>query len=427
MKGMHRVQVVCLLLIAMLVGCNASVAHDGGVVIYSTPGWARYTYFLLGLFVGFWGVIAVAAFFWPDKRNTPRHLATPMSTRIGFLVAGLFLLLPAIPITLMGLIRVATTPQESVAISKESVSIESDDNDGRKLAVKFDFAELSSIHNETETKGFSEKTLLVFTTHQGERVRIRSTFVIDSATPTLHDAYNLFIEKNGEPLFTVKQDELPPNFDAPPPVEDIVVAEPIEEPNQEPQLDINEFDPDKLAREQREIEIQERLAPRPVPEHRFAPPESQYSFKRYPINIPIKFGCEMVGESFIVPGIKLQSCYAGKWCYVTVQKVNEDGTIRCNWDDWASFTYEMSREDLIIETSMLESLSIAQEINSGESRSWVDNSGKFKIDAKLVKVEKGDVILSKEDGSSVSIPIAKLSTTDRRAVQLYQAHAKTKK
>ena len=56
------------------------------------------------------------------------------------------------------------------------------------------------------------------------------------------------------------------------------------------------------------------------------------------------------------------------------------------------------------------------------SDTWSDSSGNFSIDAKFVGVEGQSIILLKNDGKKISVPIAKLSEQSReRAKQLYRA------
>jgi len=43
-----------------------------------------------------------------------------------------------------------------------------------------------------------------------------------------------------------------------------------------------------------------------------------------------------------------------------------------------------------------------------EQRTWTDDTGKFKIEAKLQRVEDDKVFLKKTDGKISSIPLAKL-------------------
>ncbi len=79
------------------------------------------------------------------------------------------------------------------------------------------------------------------------------------------------------------------------------------------------------------------------------PSPSQYSLKRYVIDIPLPAGYQQVTPATMVRvGMKLQACYARHWEYVTVVGIEDDGTIVCNWDNWKAFTYKMLREDLII-------------------------------------------------------------------------------
>jgi hypothetical protein len=51
-----------------------------------------------------------------------------------------------------------------------------------------------------------------------------------------------------------------------------------------------------------------------------------------------------------------------------------------------------------------------------EMRTWSDKSGKFKIKAKLVESSGNKVVLEKEDGSQVTIPLDKLNEADQKAV-----------
>jgi hypothetical protein len=54
---------------------------------------------------------------------------------------------------------------------------------------------------------------------------------------------------------------------------------------------------------------------------------------------------------------------------------------------------------------------------AAEMREWVDKSGKFRIEAELVKVTDKEVELRKADGKIVTVPIEKLSDSDRKYVE----------
>lgn len=49
-------------------------------------------------------------------------------------------------------------------------------------------------------------------------------------------------------------------------------------------------------------------------------------------------------------------------------------------------------------------------------REWTDGTGRFRVDAELVGVQDGKVLLKKPDGSEVSVPLEKLSEADRAFV-----------
>src|SRR5687767_9288719 len=48
------------------------------------------------------------------------------------------------------------------------------------------------------------------------------------------------------------------------------------------------------------------------------------------------------------------------------------------------------------------------------ARKWSDATGKFSVEAELLKVEAGKVVLKKASGSEITVPVARLSQIDRR-------------
>ena len=54
-----------------------------------------------------------------------------------------------------------------------------------------------------------------------------------------------------------------------------------------------------------------------------------------------------------------------------------------------------------------------ESLPAADSRVWTDSSGKYSVQAELVKVENGKVQLRKPDGSVISIPSSGLSEADR--------------
>ena len=52
---------------------------------------------------------------------------------------------------------------------------------------------------------------------------------------------------------------------------------------------------------------------------------------------------------------------------------------------------------------------------AGETRTWTDKTGKFRIEAEFVAEDDGVVTLRKEDGDEIEVPLEKLSAADRRS------------
>lgn len=58
------------------------------------------------------------------------------------------------------------------------------------------------------------------------------------------------------------------------------------------------------------------------------------------------------------------------------------------------------------------------------AREWTDASGKFKVEAELVKVEGGNVFLKKQaDGATIQVPVNRLSAADQAHLQSLQSPA----
>ena len=57
-------------------------------------------------------------------------------------------------------------------------------------------------------------------------------------------------------------------------------------------------------------------------------------------------------------------------------------------------------------------------------RSWSDNTGKFRVSAQLVGVSGDTVTLAREGGERVSVPLERLSDSDRRLIECIEAGKK---
>ena len=68
--------------------------------------------------------------------------------------------------------------------------------------------------------------------------------------------------------------------------------------------------------------------------------------------------------------------------------------------------------------SNTESVQGAQQNQSQKAtRVWSDDSGTFKIEAELIKINQSSVTIKKLNGVVIDVPFARLSTTDRNFIQ----------
>ncbi|HUE74335.1 MAG TPA: SHD1 domain-containing protein [Pirellulaceae bacterium] len=62
-------------------------------------------------------------------------------------------------------------------------------------------------------------------------------------------------------------------------------------------------------------------------------------------------------------------------------------------------------------------LLLALQTNAAWARKWTARTGNFTVEAELVDVTGGNTILKKEDGTTISVPLEKLSLADVRYIQ----------
>jgi hypothetical protein len=54
---------------------------------------------------------------------------------------------------------------------------------------------------------------------------------------------------------------------------------------------------------------------------------------------------------------------------------------------------------------------------TAQQRTWTDSSGKFSVEAEFVETKQDSVVLKKTSGKLITVPVARLSETDRRYLQ----------
>ncbi len=52
-----------------------------------------------------------------------------------------------------------------------------------------------------------------------------------------------------------------------------------------------------------------------------------------------------------------------------------------------------------------------------ETRKWTDSSGTFSVEAEFVELADGNVLLKKQDGTKIKLPLDKLSSKDQEAAR----------
>jgi hypothetical protein len=132
------------------------------------------------------------------------------------------------------------------------------------------------------------------------------------------------------------------------------------------------------------------------------------------VSIAVPPDSELVSKNAdLKPGTKLQACYAGKWNPITFLSANSDGTLIVRWDDYGpSFDCSMVRSELIIKKAVAKE-AIPSSPPIAEMRTFTDTTGKFKVKARIVKQSGTQVTLLTEQGKEVTLPLSKLSASDR--------------
>lgn len=90
------------------------------------------------------------------------------------------------------------------------------------------------------------------------------------------------------------------------------------------------------------------------------------------------------------------------------------------WIEPKAKSKEEASEDEPSETELVEGTASSDaEGSSDESefRTWVDSTGKHKVEAKFLSFEDGQVRLERRDGNAVSMPIKRLSLADQKVVR----------
>jgi len=148
------------------------------------------------------------------------------------------------------------------------------------------------------------------------------------------------------------------------------------------------------------------------------PIESRYKVKDYKVTASIPKDAVAVPEGTRIPkGTSLGACWS-TWHLVTVLEDSPKGPIAVKWKDYSADAWDclISRDQLIIEKKVLNKLKLTaskQTESLSAPRTWTDQSGKFKVVARLIEKNDEAVVLETEAGKKLTIPLEKLSPEDQ--------------
>lgn len=119
----------------------------------------------------------------------------------------------------------------------------------------------------------------------------------------------------------------------------------------------------------------------------------------------------------------------GAWYPSEIREILPDGTVKVAFRGWGDNVKTVPRSVMRLAPEELEQPNLAPaELAAvrGDSlpstRTWTDRSGKFKIEAEFVRLDKEQVVIKRtKDGREVSVPLAKLSDVDQKAARVLSA------
>ncbi|MDB4766457.1 SHD1 domain-containing protein [bacterium] len=145
--------------------------------------------------------------------------------------------------------------------------------------------------------------------------------------------------------------------------------------------------------------------------------------KDYKVSIEVPADSQFVPkDAELEPGTAMQACYAGKWRPLTLISSANDGTLNVSWDEYSSgFDCSVQRRQLIVKNNVLNPAGNSQNPASddavAEFRTWINDTGKFKVKAKLLSRTESSVTLLTETEKEIILPITKLSEADQKLLK----------
>lgn len=135
------------------------------------------------------------------------------------------------------------------------------------------------------------------------------------------------------------------------------------------------------------------------------------------------------GKTPLVPGQIVAVKWGGSWFASEIVEALPDGKVVIHYRGWGSERETVTRDRIHLAPPALEqpaSVAAALKAAGGGkvTRTWTDASGRFKIEAVMLKFADGKVSLKRTDGREIDLPLEKLSAADQAYVKQEAAEPK---
>jgi hypothetical protein len=111
------------------------------------------------------------------------------------------------------------------------------------------------------------------------------------------------------------------------------------------------------------------------------------------------------------------------WHPAEITQLKDDGQVVVQLRGGGRRTITVARRNLQLAPNELPQPNqpTSASVSAEASRSWSDKTGKFKIEAVLLRLENGEAVLKRTDGREISVPANKLSPDDQEFLKKWEA------
>lgn len=143
--------------------------------------------------------------------------------------------------------------------------------------------------------------------------------------------------------------------------------------------------------------------------------------RSFPIDITIPKSAKKLPTDLELPEDTIVAyCRGRRWQAAEVLSDDGDTVVVVREGMRGGFAFRVNRDELIIQTKTLRKLertgANARELTQ-TLRTWTDSSGQHKIEARLVRVLDGEVVLQTDAGREITLPLERLSDDDQELLE----------